>query len=250
VNDLRDDAVVLRTYRSGEADRVVVMWSRQHGKIRAIAKGVRKPTSKIGGALQPLAHVGVFLARGRGELWIVRQVQHLSQHPVLHADYDRLTSAMAVVEVVDAIPSDDVADEEIFTLLVRTLGALDDPRFLPALVPAAFFLRLLAHDGSEPVVTECVSCATPGPLVAFDAAAGGASCAACRSGRPISPDALALLRRLLGGELAAVLAEGSPRGAGEVMSLAQEAVELHFGRRLKVARSAPHLGGVEARPAR
>jgi DNA repair protein RecO (recombination protein O) len=242
VNDLRDEAVVLRTYRSGEADRVVVLWSRNHGKIRAIAKGVRKPTSKIGGGLEPLAHVQVFFVEGRGALHIVRQVQHVEQYATLHGSYERITAGMAIVEVVDAIPSDDVADEEIFTMMVRCLAALDTPEFDPALVPAAFFLKLLVHDGSEPVVDECVSCGSLGPLVAFDAEVGGALCANCRSGRSLSPEGLTLFRRLLGGELAAVLREGSPPGTGEVIALSTEAIERHFGRRLKVMRSSPSIG--------
>ena len=110
------------------------------------------------------------------------------------------------------------------------------------LVPAGFFLKLLAHDGSEPVLDECVSCASSGPLVAFDAEAGGALCVTCRRGRPLSPAALDLMRRLLGGDLAAVLRERAPEGAGEVQALTTEAIERHFGRRLKVQRSSPPLG--------
>ena len=168
MNDLRDDAVVLRTYRAGEADRVVVFWSKDHGKIRAIAKGVRKPSSRIGGGLAPLAHVRIFLAEGRGDLYIVRQVQHCEQYPVLHSSYDRITAGMAMVEVVDAIPSDDVADAEIFTMLTRALATLNEAQFEPLMVPAAFFLKLMVHDGSAPVVDECVACGSPGPFVAFD----------------------------------------------------------------------------------
>jgi DNA repair protein RecO (recombination protein O) len=241
VNDLRDEAVVLRTYRSGEADRIVVLWSRDHGKIRAIAKGVRKPTSKIGGGLEPLAHVQIFLAESRSDLYIVRQVQHCEQYAVLHSSYDRITAGMAIVEVIDAIPSDDVADAEIFTMTTKALATLNDPQFEPLMVPAAFFLKLMVHDGSEPLVAQCASCGSAGPLVAFDAEIGGALCPNCRAGRSLSEPGLDLLRRLLGGDLAAVLREPSPEGAGEVIGLAQDAIERHFGRRLKVTRSSPQL---------
>jgi DNA repair protein RecO (recombination protein O) len=239
VNDLRDDAVVLRTYRTGEADRVVVMWTRDHGKIRTIAKGVRKPSTRIGGSLEPTAEVTVFLASGRSSLSIVRQVELRARRDVMRSTYERLTAAMAVIEAVDAIPLDDVADPEVFDLLTRTLEALDRPEYDPTLVPAAFFLRLLAHDGSEPVVNECVNCASPGPLVSFDAAAGGALCANCRSGRPVSPEAIALLQRILGGGLGEVLRETNPPGAAEVAALCHDAIEAHLGRRLKVLRSSP-----------
>ena len=147
MNEMRDEAVVLRAYKSGEADRVVVLWTREHGKIRAIAKGVRKPTSKIGGAIEPLAHVDVFLAASRGDLYIVRQVSHHAPRPVLHGSFERLTAAMAIVEVVDAIPVDDVADAQIFSLLTRALDTLDSDEFEPLLVPTAFYFKLLVHDG-------------------------------------------------------------------------------------------------------
>jgi DNA repair protein RecO (recombination protein O) len=241
VNDLRDEAVVLRTYRSGEADRIVVLWTREHGKVRAIAKGVRKPTSKIGGGLEPMAHVQVFLAEGRGDLAIVRQVTHHERFATLRASYERLMNAMAILEVVDAIPLDDVADEEIFVMLVRSLQTLDNGEFFPDLVPAAFFLKLLVYDGSEPVLDECVSCGSTGPLVAFDAESGGVTCANCRRGRPMSDDALDLMRRILGGDLASVLREQAPAGTVEVSALAHEAIERHFGRRLKVLRASPPM---------
>ena len=236
---MRDEAVVLRAYKSGEADRVVVLWTREHGKIRAIAKGVRKPTSKIGGAIEPLAHVDVFLAASRGDLYIVRQVSHHAPRPVLHGSFERLTAAMAIVEVVDAIPVDDVADAQIFSMLTRALDTLDSNEFEPLLVPTAFYFKLLVHDGSEPVLDECVSCGSSGPLVAFDAEIGGALCANCRIGRSLSNDALDLLRRIVGGDLATVLREGSPPGSAEVIALAASSIERHLGKRLKVARSTP-----------
>ena len=241
MREFRDDAVVLRTYKSGEADRIAVLWTKEHGKVRVLAKGIRKTTSKLGGTLEPLAYVHVDLVKSRGELYIARQVQHRERLKVLRSSYARINAGYAVVEVVDAIPSDDVADEGIFELVTRVLLTLDDESFDPSLVPASFYLRLLTHDGSEPVVDSCVNCEREGPLVFFDAAVGGTLCAQCRSGTAISSDALALVRRILGGDLAAVLKEVSPPGAGEVVTLAHEAIEQHFGRRLRVLRSTAPL---------
>lgn len=232
---------MLRTYKSGEADRVVVLWTRGHGKLRVLAKGIRKTTSRLGGTLEALAHVKVDLVKSRGDFYIARHVQHVELLATLRGSYDRINAGYAVVEVVDAIPSDDVADEGIFELLTRVLTALDNERFDPSLVPASFYFKLLAHDGSEPVVDRCVNCALEGPLVSFDAQVGGTLCAGCRSGRSISPEALDLVRRILGGDLASVLRVEPPRGAGEVMALAQEAIEQHFGRTLRAARSSPPL---------
>ena len=237
--EFADDAIVLRTYTSGEADRVAVLWTREHGKLRVLAKGARKTSSRLGGSLETLAHVGVDLIQGRGERYIVRHVVHRERYATLRADYDRIAAGYAVVEVANAIPAEDVADEGIFELLRRVLVTLDDPNFRPGLVPASFFLRLLAYDGSAPVFDACVNCGRREPLVAFDAAIGGCLCPQCRSGRPLSPDALELLRRITGGDLAAVLRAEEPPGAGEVASLAHEAVELHFGRRLRATHVAP-----------
>lgn len=233
MNELHDDAVVLRTHKSGEADRVVVLWTREHGKVRVLAKGVRKTTSRLGSTLETLAYVNVDLVKTRGEFYIARHVAHRERLATLRGSYPRISAGYAVVEAVDAIPSDGVPDEEIFDLLTRVLLTLDDDTYEPALVPASFYLRLLALDGSEPVVDSCVNCGRTGPLVAFDAEIGGTLCDHCRQGTSISPDAVALLRRVFGGELAAVLREKSPPGAGEVMSLAQGAIEVHFGRRLR-----------------
>jgi DNA repair protein RecO (recombination protein O) len=233
VKEIDDEAVVLRTYKSGESDRVVVLWTRGHGKVRVLAKGVRKTTSRLGGTLEALAHVKVDLVMTRGEFYIVRHVAHVERLATLRSSYSRISAGYAVVEAVDAIPSDGVADEGIFQLLTRVLLTLDNPTFEPTLVPASFFFRLLALDGSEVVVEECVNCGRRGPLVAFDASVGGALCDQCRHGTALSPHALALLRRVVGGDLAAVLRDDSPAGAGEVTALAQDAIEAHFGKRLR-----------------
>ncbi len=244
MKEIEDDAVVLRTYASGEADRVVVLFTRAHGKLRVIAKGVRKSTSRLGGTLEVLAHVRVDLVRTRGEFYVARHVQHLARYATLRSDYERIVAGMAVVEMVDAIPVDDVVDAGLFDTLVRVLGALDQEAFSPSLVPAAFGLRLLEFDGSAPTVDHCVNCGREAPLVAFDAAVGGALCSQCRSGSAISPDALSLLGRILGGDLAGVLREPAA-GTLEVAALVQRALEAHFGRRLRAGRSSAHLVGDE-----
>jgi DNA repair protein RecO (recombination protein O) len=241
VREFRDDAVVLRTYKSGEADRIVVLWTKLHGKVRVIAKGARKTTSRLGASLETLACVNVDLVKTRGDLYVARHVVHTERMATLRSSYDRINAGFAVVEVVDAIPSDDVADEGIYDLVLRVLLALDNEEFSPTLIATSFFFKLLVHDGSEPVVDSCVSCGRDGPLVAFDAQVGGTLCANCRSGVAISADALALLRRILGGDLAGVLREESPPGSGEVLALAQDAMEAHFGRRLRVQRSSAPL---------
>lgn len=244
MKEIDDEAVVLRTYKSGESDRVVVLWTRAHGKVRVLAKGVRKTTSRLGGTLEALAYVKVDLIKTRGEFYIVRHVAHVERLATLRASYSRISAGYAVVEAVDAIPSDGVADEAIFQLLTRVLLTLDDPRYETTLVPASFYFRLLALDGSEVVVEECVNCGRSGPLVAFDAGVGGVLCDQCRLGTAISPVALELLRRVVGGDLATVLREANPAGAGEVAALAQAAIEAHFGKRLRAPGSVAPLGAL------
>jgi DNA repair protein RecO (recombination protein O) len=239
VNELRDDAVVLRAYKSGESDRVVVLWTKSRGKVRAIAKGVRKPTSRIGSALEPSAHVDIVLVQGRGQLEIVKQVSHRSGFPTIRSDFDRLTAAMQLLEAVDATPAEGHADEQLFTMLVRALGTLDDASLTPTLVPAAFFLKMLSLDGVTPSVTACAECDSTGPFVAFDVEVGGLLCEACRPGRPLDPEAVHLLQRLVGGDLGAVVRERDIPGSAEVIRWAADALERHWGRRLRVGRSTP-----------
>ena len=233
---LRDHAIVLRTYKSGESDRVVVMWTKEHGKVRALARGVRKGSSKLGAGLEPLSHIDVLLAASRNDFFIVRQVEHIERFSLMRQDLERLTAACALTEVIDAVPLDGVRDTEIYVMLSRALTSLENDSFYPFLVPAAFYLKLLVLDGTAPQLDECVNCGVTSGLVAFDAEVGGVLCGSCRTGRPLSSDSLALLRRLLGGDLAGVLSEQSPRGAADVHELAIEALERHFSRRLKVAR--------------
>jgi DNA repair protein RecO (recombination protein O) len=122
-------------------------------------------------------------------------------------------------------------------MVVGALRALD-ARDAPLLVPA-FCLKVLALEGSSPVVDECVSCGGREGLVAFDIIEGGVLCRSCRRGRSISPGALELVRRILGGGLASALAEPDGALAGEVTELATEAMEAHLDRRLRSVRSSP-----------
>jgi DNA repair protein RecO (recombination protein O) len=195
----------------------------------------------MGGTLETLAHVEVDLVKTRGEFYVARHVQHRERLATLRSSYPRISAGYAVVEAIDAIPSDGVPDEAIFDLLARVLLTLDDETFDPALVPASFYFRLLALDGSEPVVNECVNCGRTGPLVAFDAQIGGTLCDECRQGVALSANALTLIRRMVGGDLAGVLREADPPGAGEVMAIAQESIEAHFGRRLRAPGSVAPL---------
>jgi len=230
----RDQGVVLRTYRLGEADRIIVFLTEHHGKVRAVAKGVRRTGSKFGARLEPLTHASLMLWQGRGDLDIVNQVEVIDSFRTVREDLPRVAQGFAVLEVTDQLAQERHADPRLYLMLVRALRTLADPDQNPALLAAAFFLKALVLEG-------CASCGRPDgevELVAFDLLEGGALCRGCRRGRPLSTDGLALLRRILGGSLGAVLHGDSPPGTEEVAALATEAMENHLDRRLRSIHSA------------
>ena len=236
MTQFRDRGVVLRTIRLGEADRIVTLMTEQHGKVRAVAKGVRRTTSKFGSRLEPLSHVALLGWQGRGDLDTINQVEVLDTFRAVREDLDRVAAGLSMLEVVDQISQERLANPRLYTMLVGAVGALAE-HHSPMVAPA-FFLKVLALEGSAPVLDECVSCGEEDDLllVAFDPVEGGVLCRSCRRGRPISAEALLLLRRTLGGGLAGVLSESRTPATDEVGALATEAVEAHLDRRLRSVR--------------
>lgn len=226
----RDTGVVLRTYKLGESDRIIVLLTEGHGKIRAVAKGVRKTHSKFGARLEPMSHIRLLLHEGR-ELDIVNQVDSVDSLAPLVADLDHMTQGLAVLEVVDQMSLDREPNPHLYRMLVgvlRTISSSDSPLVVPA-----FFWKLLAHEGVRPELDVCVRCGETEPLVSFDMNHGGVLCRGCRSGAPISAAALELMRMILGGQLNAALAAPASQATHEVNNHATRAVEHHIERRLR-----------------
>jgi DNA repair protein RecO (recombination protein O) len=201
----RDEAVILRTHKLGEADRIVTMLSRRHGKIRAVAKGVRRTSSKFGSRLEPFMVADVQLYQGRS-LDIVQQAESLGAYGAdIVAHYDRFTSASAMVETADRL-SDAEATPEQYLLLVGGLRALSRGEHAPRSILDSYLLRVMALSGWAPSFGECARCGTPGPHSTFVVQMGGLVCTSCApAGSPrIGETALALLRSLLAGEWDAV----------------------------------------------
>ena len=183
----RDTAVVLRTYKLGEADRIIVLLTAENGKVRAVAKGVRKTQSKFGARLEPMSHVRLLLHRGR-ELDIVSQAESVESLAPLLASLDTASQGMAVLEAADQLGLEREPNPELYRMLVGVLRTIAD-RPGPLVVPA-FYWKLLAAEGVRPELDVCVRCGQGEPdvaLVAFDLTEGGVLCRSCRSGTAISP---------------------------------------------------------------
>jgi DNA repair protein RecO (recombination protein O) len=226
----RDEGVVLRTMRLGEADRIVTLATRAHGKVRAVAKGVRKTKSRFGGRLEPIGHVSLLLYEGR-DLDVVTQAETLDHFRTIRDDLDRVGRASSMLEAVDQVAQERQPNPRLYSMLVGALRALA-ARDAPLVVPA-FFWKLLSLEGSQPVLDECVSCRATDGLEAFDQGEGGVLCRSCRRGRPISPEALAIVRAILGGGLVQALELPTSAATREVEHLAARALEHHLERRLR-----------------
>lgn len=202
----RDEAVVLRTHKLGEADRIITFLSRDRGKIRAVAKGVRRTSSKFGARLEPFSHVDLQFAVGR-TLDVVTQVESLHSYgDPLAVDYQRWTAGQVMLETADRLVAEEGEPSvQQYRLLVGALrvlneGTSDGPR--PAgMIMDSYLLRALAVAGYAPTFSDCAKCGLVGPHQSFSPAAGGVVCVGCRppgSPRP-APETLALLGALLAG---------------------------------------------------
>lgn len=203
----RDHAVVLRTHKLGEADRIVTLLSRTHGKVRAVARGVRRTSSKFGGRLEPFSHIDVQLATGRS-LDVVTQVETLHAYDApLRVDYAAFTAGQAILETADRL----VAEEgepalQQYRLLVGALRTLGEgtpqgPR-PPTMVLDSYLLRALSIAGYAPALASCARCGRQGPHSGFAPETGGMVCLECRPPRTAlpSPEAWGLLGALVSGD--------------------------------------------------
>ena len=230
----RCNGVVLRTYPLGEADRIVSFITDTRGKVRAVAKGIRKTKSRIGARLEPMAHVSLLMYEGRGELEIVSQADTIEAHRHIREDLDRLTHAAAMLEAVDHVAQERQSDPKLYQMIVGALRSLNE-RDSPLMV-AAFYWKLLAHEGYQPSLDECIRCGATEDLVGFDPANGGVTCRADTVGVRASADALAVLGMILNGQLVAALAVPAGPVTHEVERLATAALEHTLERRLRAGR--------------
>ncbi|MGI8492644.1 MAG: DNA repair protein RecO [Acidimicrobiales bacterium] len=249
----RAEGVVLRTYKLGETDRIVVFMTAAHGKVRAVAKGVRKIKSRFGGRLESPNRLSLLLYEGR-ELHVVTQAETLDHHRALREDLGLMTEAMSVVEAVDQLAQDHEPNPALYRMLVDALATL--ARRPSALLVAGFYWKALALEGMAPVVDSCVRCGAgangdQAALVVLDWQEGGALCSSCRvsavgslGAAEVTPGALRAIQLILGGQLRHALATPAGPVAREVTALATGALEAHLERRLRVARTMAGTGVV------
>ncbi len=207
----RDEAVVLRTHKLGEADRIVTMLSKANGQIRAVAKGVRRTGSKFGSRLEPFMVIEAQFYEGR-TLDVVNQVETIGAYGrEIIEDYRTYTAATAMVETAEKLTGDDSSPQQ-YLLLVGALRALANKEHDASLVLDSYLLRALAIAGWAPNFYDCARCGDPGPHQAFVMQLGGVVCRDCRPAGAAVIDPLTgeLLGALLSGDW--TVADVAPEG--------------------------------------
>jgi DNA repair protein RecO (recombination protein O) len=243
----KTEAVVLRSFRLGEADRVLHLYTLARGRVGAVAKGIRKTKSRFGARLEPLSHVELLLHEGSGELQTVTGVELLHSHRAAREQRYRLGLGLVGAEAMLRLFTEQEANPRAFQALTRFLELLDDvvpATTRPALDPLAlsFQLKLLWLSGYLPHLTSCANCGAQGaPLVGYSAAAGGAVCEACAAtgALALSPAGIAGIETLLATPLADSGAAGiTDRAARDALAVITSAYEYFGNFRLRTLRSA------------
>ena len=237
----KTEAVVLRSMRFGEADRVLHLYTLERGRVGAVAKGIRRTKSRFGARLEPLSHVGLVLHQGTGELQTITGVDLLRAHRPAREESYRLGVGFVALEAMLRLFPEQEANPRAFEALTRFLDLLDeveprageragtDPLVL------SFQLKLLWLSGYLPHLTSCAECGSASSLVGYSPRAGGAVCANCRADAiALSPAGLQGIEALLRTPLAEAAGAGlSARAAREALSVIASSYEYHGGFRLK-----------------
>ncbi len=237
------EAVVLRSIRFGEADRVLHLYTADRGRIGAVAKGVRKTKSRFGGRLEPLSHVELQLHVGQGELQTITGVQLIRSHQPARDDYYRLSAGLIGAEAMLRLFTEQERNERAFTALTRFLDLLDETPHAaerPTLDPLglSFQLKLLWLSGYLPHLTSCVECGADGAnLAGYSPRAGGAVCQACApkaEALALSAEGIVGVETLLSSPLADAATLGlSERATRDALRIVTASYEYNGGFRLR-----------------
>ncbi len=233
---LKTEAVVLRSLRYGEADRILHLYTPHRGRVSAIAKGVRRASSRFGGRLEPFFRLRIELHEGRGELLTVTGAQTVDGHAGLRASARALDAAARACDAVGRLFETDEPHPGVFNLLCHKLSLLDsDPASATRAAALAFRLKLLHAAGLAPQLGACAGCGDAEHLVGFSGAAGGVVCGGCEaSSFPLGAEAHEFMVDALGRPLSEG-PSGEERTLGQVERAVSETLEYHAHVRLMPA---------------
>ncbi|MCB0908399.1 MAG: DNA repair protein RecO [Nocardioidaceae bacterium] len=231
----RDEAIVLRTHKLGEADRIITLLTRHHGRVRAVARGVRRTSSRWGSRLEPFTHVDLMIAEGR-TLDVITQADTLTPfHGDLGGDYERYTAGTAMLETAERLATEDKQPAlQQFLLLVGGLRAMTSRQHTAGQILDSYLLRSMAVAGYAPSFDHCTRCGEPGPHRWLNPSAGGVLCSDCRLPGSATPAAetISVLGALLAGDWPSV-ESAEPRHLKEASGVVAAYVAWHLERGLR-----------------
>ena len=227
----RDEGIVLKTIKLGEADRIVTLFTREQGKVRAVAKGIRKTKSRFGARLEPFTRVQLIIYRGRN-LDTITSADIITSFDRVRTEYPSLVSAAALAELVEKMTPDRERAFSTYALLLAGLHALADGK--GSTVVPAFLVKLLSVSGYHPQLRVCAGCGRQEGLCGFSPALGGAVCKACwtedRDSLRMDDERLELMARLLASEFGE---PAEPDDVREVTHALRRYAEYHLERPLR-----------------
>jgi DNA repair protein RecO (recombination protein O) len=231
---LKTEAIVLRSIRYGEADRILHLYTPTHGRISAIAKGARRARSRFGARLEPFLHIRAVLHEGRSDLLTVTSVDTVAAHPALREHAATLDAAARACDAVARLFETSDPHPDVFRLLANELALLHgDPAQARIANGLSFRLKLLLAAGIVPQLAACTVCGETEHLQGFSGAAGGVVCSACEAAAfPLEEDAYRFLVAALGAPLAQA-PDGSDRALRQVERAIGETAEHHAHVRLR-----------------
>lgn len=231
----RDQAVVLRTQKLGEADRIITLFTKEHGRIKAVAKGVRRTKSKFGARLEPTSYVDLQLYAGKS-LDIVTEVNSIENFgEALSSDYKNWTTANSILEAAERFTENEHEPAlQQFNLVVGALRALAHGTYDSSLILDAYLLRSLSVAGFAPSMTNCSRCDKPGPHKYFSLVGGGSVCVDCKPSAAATPtpETLQLMADLLTGQWHGAV-DSEPKSRREASGLIAAYLQWHLERGLR-----------------
>jgi DNA repair protein RecO (recombination protein O) len=231
----RDQAIVLRTQKLGEADRIITLFTRDHGRLRAVAKGVRRTKSRWGARLEPASHVDLLLYSGK-TFDVVSQAETIENYgDAISQDYQQWTIASSILEAAERFTAQEHEPAlQQFLLVSGALKALAHKTYDPSLILDAYLLRSLSVAGYAPSLTNCSRCNAPGPHKYFSLVGGGSVCGECKPSAAATPtpETLSLMSDLLTGEWSGAV-DSEAKSRREASGLIAAYLQWHLERGLR-----------------